>query len=149
MPYGYGYGYNNRQYGSYPQRGYSRQYNGGYQQQPRKHSGARIKDGKNGKPVITAWKKSRFSFTTLVACPNNGKNITRKDGKPIVNSKGQEYARWTATIVDRSTGTVSTHSALYNLSTGKLYITDLKLVASPKAPNGGYFGKSYVSRNHR
>ena len=123
-------------------------YPNGYAQQapPRKKSGAKISQGKNGKPVMTGWKKSRNAFLTLVACPNNGANIARKDGSIITNAKGQEYARWTCTLVDRSTGSVTTHSGLYNLTTGKLYIPDLKMVASPSAPNGGYFGNSYVSK---
>ena len=117
--------------GSYPQR---------------KKSGAKIKDGKNGKPCITAWKKNRGAFLTLIACPNNGENALAKGGAIIRNKKGEEYARWTATIVNRTTGSVSTHSALYNLSTGKLYLPDLKMVASPRANNGGYFGNSFVSK---
>lgn len=113
---------------------------------PNKKSGARIKDGSNGKPCITAWKKTKVAFLTLIACPNNGKNLMAKDGSVIMNAKGQEYARWTGTIVDRNTGSVSTHSCLYNLSTGKLYIPELKMVASPKAANGGFWGNSFVSK---
>ncbi len=114
--------------------------------QYRKKSGAKITEGSNGKPAITAWRKTRNAFMTLVACPNNEKHIARKDGGIPTNKKGQQYARWTATLVERNTGTMTTHSALYNLTTGKLYLPDLKLVVNPRANNGGYFGKSYVSR---
>lgn len=132
-------------------------YNPGYQNAPqyrnnrpqRKKSGCRIKEGRNGKPCITAWKKTRSAFLTLIACPNNGANLMAKDGSVITNKKGQEYARWTGTIVDRNTGSISTHSCLYNLSTGKLYIPELKMVASPNANNGGFWGNSFVSRNNR
>lgn len=123
-------------------------YNGGgrYGTSAKKKSGARIKDGKNGKPCITAWKKTRAAFLTLIACPNNGANALAKDGSVITNRKGQEYARWTCTMVDRNTGSVSTHSGLYNLSTGKLYLPELRMVVSPQAPNGGFWGNSFVSK---
>lgn len=113
---------------------------------PSKKSGAKIKDGKNGKPAISAWKKTRNSFLTLIACPNNLKNVGAKDGHKMVNKRGQEYARWTGTLVEKNTGSISTVSCLYNLNTGKLYIPELKMVANPQAPNGGYFGNSYVSK---
>lgn len=142
--------YNNNR--PYYNRGYNRNYGqnygGGYQSQPRKKSGAKLTQGKNDKPVISAWKKNRYAFLSMVATPNNGENIAAKGGRVIKNKKGQEYARWTVTITERNTGQVSTHSGLYNLATGKLYIPDLKLVANPKAPNGGYFGNSFV-RNRR
>lgn len=112
----------------------------------RKKSGAREKVGKNGKPCISAWKKSRNGFLTLIACPNNEANVMKKNGQPIINGKGQEYARWTGTMVERNTGAVSTHSCLYNTVTGKLYIPELNMVASPRANNGGFFGNSYVSK---
>lgn len=114
--------------------------------QIRKHSGARIKDGKNGKPVIFGWNKKRSAFLTIVACPNNGANALAKGGAIITNKKEQEYARWTATIVEKNTASVSTHSALYNLSTGKLYLPDLGMVVNPNAPNGGYFGRCVPSK---
>lgn len=138
--------------GNSPQRsGQRTAYRGGYNNQApaRKKSGCRIKEGKNGKPCITAWKKTKVAFLTLMACPNNGANLMAKDGSVITNKKGQEYARWTGTIIDRNTGSVSTHSCLYNLSTGKLYIPELKMVASPNANNGGFWGNSFVSRNNR
>lgn len=142
---------------SYQGRSYQRQYNKpvgrGYRQAPMnayqptpKKSGCRITEGKNGKPCVTAWKASKHGFLTLVACPNNGDKLMRQDGSVIVNKKGQEYARWTAKLVDKHSGSVSSHQALYNLATGKLYLPDLKMVASPKAPNGGFFGNSYVSK---
>lgn len=116
----------------------------------RKKSGAKLTTSrKTNKPVITAWKKSQYAFLVMVATPNNGANIAAKGGQVITNAKGQEYARWTCTLTDRNTGAKTTHSGLYNLATGKLYITDLKLVANPKAPNGGYFGKSFVSKNQQ
>lgn len=113
---------------------------------PIKHSGARLKQGKNDKPVITGWKKNRFNFLVFVACPNNGANVLAKGGNRIFNKKGEEYARWTATITDRSAGSVTTHSCLYNTVTKKLYFPDLKMVANPYANQGGYWGNSFVRK---
>jgi len=141
-------GYNRA--GNYNRAPYNPQYNNAPQYRngapPRKKSGAKETMGKNGKPAISAWKKTRNAFLTLIACPNNEANVMRKDGSAIINKKGQEYARWTATLVDRNTGSMSTHSCLYNTVTRKLYIPDLKMVANAHAANGGYFGNSYMSK---
>lgn len=108
---------------------------------PRKHSGASMKHGKNGKPCISGWNVSRQGFLTCIATENGLKHIGKTNGDVILNDKGQAYARWTAQVVHRSTGQVSTHSALFNTATNKLYIPDLNMVLNPYAPNGGYFGK--------
>lgn len=151
--------WNNQYNNGYGGQGYRRPYySNGYrpnnsysQSRPQtKKSGAKLGHSrKTDKPVITAWKKTRTSFLVMVATPNNGANIAAKGGRVITNAKGQEYARWTATLTEKRTGTKTTHSALYNTVTKKLYLTDLKMVASPQAPNGGFFGNSFVSKNTR
>lgn len=117
-------------------------------ERPPKHSGCRYTQGRNGKPVLTGWNKRKSHFMTFVATLNNPKNVARKDGSEIVNAKGQVYARWTATITDHTSMSESTVSCLYNTKTGKLYMPSFNLVANPKAPNGGYWGRC-VSKNKR
>ncbi|MHA7109358.1 hypothetical protein ACRTDU_04480 [Sunxiuqinia elliptica] len=137
--------YNRRTGEYYESRGrqsYSNNYQRNDNRAPRKKSGCSETVGRTKKTVISGWRKSARQFMTFVATQNNGDNAHAKGGAVITNKKGQEYTRWTAKLTNKTIGTVSTVSCLYNHATGKLYFPDLNLVANPKAPNGGYWGKS-------
>ena len=136
-------------YNNYNNNGYNQGYNNqNYQNQPpRKKSGCRETQGKNKKATIHGWRKSNGQFMNFVACQNNGEKAHGKGGAVIKNKKGEEYTRWTAKLTNKTIGTVSTVNCLYNHTTGKLYFPDLNLVANPKAPNGGYWGKSSKPKN--
>lgn len=127
-------GSSNRNYG-----GYSRPYNNAYpaqqaQQRPKKHSGCSIKQNEDGTYCVSGWKLADGCMVKLYARPYKGTKV-------ITSKSGKRWANLFVTLTNTNTLVKTNMSGLLNLDNKKLYIAELNLVANPKAPNGGYFGK--------
>ena len=122
--------------GSYRNRGYQ----SGGNRQSKKHSGCQLKTMEDGAPVISGWNYSRRGgMVHLYARPYKGtKKSTSKSGKSWMNLF--------VTITNTSTKVQSNYSGLFDVDSKKMYIKDLNMIANPKAPHGGYFGK-HISKN--
>lgn len=127
-----------RQHGKYlPNRSYAHN-----QRTAKKHSGCRSKTGSNGKNVIYGWNYSRrFGLVTFVSTMKNDKNV-------CVNKNGEELHIYvvSVTVPMQPKRTVT---GFFNPNDGKLRIPDLGMTANPKAPNGGYWGRTAPSKNRR
>jgi len=129
------YGGGNRQYNDYRQ---NNNQNRGYQnnQPQKKHSGCKevYKDGVFA--YMNGWNYSKqrglISFLAIKS-KNSGEVHTSKSGKRWV----QLFVR----IFNKRTLQTVKCSGLYDLDTHKLILNEQGMVANPKAPNGGYFGK--------
>ena len=64
-----------------------------------------------------------------------------KGTKIITSKSGKRWANLFVTLTNTNTLVKTNMSGLLNLDNKKLYISEMNLVANPKAPNGGYFGK--------
>lgn len=93
-----------------------------------KHSGCTAGTGKTGKPYIQGWRLVYGQMCKMIASP-------AKEFK----TKSENSDRWIVNLVCGINKAV--YNGFYNVETKKLTIPDLGLVANPKAPNGGYFGK--------
>ena len=99
---------------------------------------------KNGKDFIQAWKVTKGEATIkMIACPSLSKSIfgPSTDIETAVTKQGQEYEKWICSLTQGIAKPV-TYTGFFNRASGKLRIPDLNMVASTRAPNGGYFGKS-------
>lgn len=106
----------------------------------KKHSGCRQKIGSNGKNVIFGWNYSRrFGLVKFVATMKNDKNL-------CVNKSGEQLEIYVVSL-DVPMQKKQLLTGFLNTNDGKLRIPDLNMTANPKAPNGGYFGKTSVSKN--
>jgi len=160
-PDGFGYrGYNDRQlkedqwvrrstYGREYHRYVPFQGNGGSNRPKRKRSGCKQGTGKTGLHYISGWNKSRGrGFITLIASQRKGGKDRMGNDRPnvCVNQKGEELLIYVCSV--RFPHGVETYTGFYNPNDGKLRIPDLNMTANPRAANGGYFGKSSVSRKN-
>lgn len=134
-----------RQYNS---RGYSQKYqNNGYNnynQQIKKHSGAKektISNGVNiGKPCIVAWNyNKRLGLRSFLVTAHS-------KSKVVQTKKGKEYLTVMCTISQDGRPNQITNGFL-DEHTGKVYLPELRYVINPKAPNGGYCG-TYIMRKN-
>lgn len=133
----YNYKYGNSQYGF--NGGYSR---GNYQSnRPRKKSGCRLIMKDKDTPIISAWKSQKNGLLALYARPYKGTKLS-------VSKSGKEWLNLFVTITNRQTHQVTKCSGLFDLQRQRLYLPEFNLIANPKAPNGGYFGK-HISKNYR
>ncbi|MES2616927.1 MAG: hypothetical protein V4613_03625 [Bacteroidota bacterium] len=156
-PMNNGYNNNGNNYGNnYGRNNYNRNnggnnYNhGSSNQQRKKHSGAKMRTSKSGNPTVFAWNYSRrFGMVKLSASPFlSNKNDKQRHGL----AEGQPYITESKSkrIYERYLGHLSVPMQPVKLvtcwleqTTGKLYLSDgMNMVASTRAPNGGYFGKS-------
>lgn len=104
---------------------------------------------KNNARFISGWNVSKKGFIALVACPaHQFEHVTTKDGE--LRPLKQGWERWVCTIEfkpgDGYKTEKSTHTGFFKKVNSKLYIPDLKMVASPNSPNKGYFGRSFVPK---
>jgi hypothetical protein len=121
---------------SYGQHSAARAYDRGYSnnQRPKKHSGCSVKQNEDGSYCVSGWKLAGGDMVKLYARPYKGTKVT-------TSKNGKRWANLFVTLTNTNTLVQSNYSGLFNLDNKKLYISELNLVANPKAPNGGYFGK--------
>lgn len=122
----------NRQYDNsrYDNRGNSRRNDG----PQKKRSGAKSGTGKNGKPYIQGWKATRNGMIKIIAGPTS---------KGMVS---EQCEQWVCKVTV-GYGAPQTMTAFYNVNTKRLIIPDMNFVLNPNAPNGGYTGPFYKTRN--
>lgn len=124
-------GSNSRSYGG---RDYRRDdYRGGGGNRSRdqkKHSGAKyISKAANDKPCVSAWNYSRrHGMLSIVGSPTSKGMVSEQCEHWAVSVRPERGQRYVTT-------------GFWNSNTGKLTIPDLGMVASTRAPRGGYFGK--------
>ena len=151
----------NSGYGGYSRSGYNNGYNGGYNRsfngssgprrqynnaQPKKHSGCQwrenftAKSGERKAACMFGWNYSRQrgGLVKFVAGPAKDTTVNNKSGKDL--------SKWVAKITWPD-GRSETKTAFLNRDTKKLTIPDMGMVANPLAPNGGYFGKAFRTKN--
>ncbi|MGC3977855.1 MAG: hypothetical protein QM751_06215 [Paludibacteraceae bacterium] len=69
-------------------------------------------------------------------------------GSKISESKsGKRWINLFVTLTNKTNGTITKTSGLYDFDRKRLYIKDFNLIANPYAPNGGYFGK-HISKTY-
>lgn len=105
----------------------------------KKHSGCKAGIGKNGKTYLQGWNYSkRHGMVTFVASMKNDKNM-------CVNKHGEESEIYVVSItVPMQPKRLVT--GFLKLNDGKLRMPDLGMTANPKAPNGGYWGKTAMGK---
>jgi len=99
----------------------------------KKKSGARLVMGKNGKQCITAWKKTKDAFFSIIATQRNKSQTVQSD-------TGKIWESWVVNILNKTTLESKVFNGLFEQKSGKLIIKELGWVINPKAPNGGYCG---------
>lgn len=138
-----GYSYNRTGNSNYNPSPYARNYRPRYNnysapsnnyQRPKKHSGCGSKSLPDGGVVIFGWRLAGRDMIKLYARPYKGTKVS-------TSKSGKRWANLFVTLTNQRTMQTIKTSGLYNLDSGKLYISELNLIANPKAPNGGYFGK--------
>lgn len=109
----------------------------------KKRSGCRIRASKYEKDqyFLSGWKYSK-ALNGIISF----KSAPYSKTKTTTSETGKEWSNYlvTMTMPDMTKKLVS---GLFDHSNHKLYIKELNLIANPKAPNGGYFGK-HISRNY-
>lgn len=142
-PYNPNYG--NRNGGNYSNNGGG--YNNNYapqNSQPFKKSGCTYVQKKD-KEYMSGWNKSKAGLMSFIASPRLDSS-KRKTGS-------SDWENWFVkiTMPDR---TIVKTNGLFQVTTNKLFLKDLQMVANPKAPSGttrsgrrvsGYFG-TYIRR---
>ena len=133
-----GYNGRNRSYDSgYSNRGgYGGRSAGRYNDRPSKRSGAKYGTGKNSKPYVQGWKATKGGMMKFIACPTE---------KGMVSEQCEQW------VVNMTVGynKPQVMTAFYNVNTKRLIIPDINFVLNPNAPNGGYCGPFYKTRNSR
>lgn len=91
---------------------------------------------------MTGWKVTKgemlvFKATSFIS-DKNRTHITRSTK---AESKKMDWINVFVVISNKTTFSEIKTSGMYCINTGKLYIKQFNLIANPKAPNGGYFGK--------
>ena len=136
----YGRSYGSGGYSGGYRRSYGGQYGGG--RATKKHSGCKMRSGwtsrKTGERVddnfIQGWNYSRRQgLISFIASP-------RKE-RQTANSN---FEHWVVNVQYRDGK--KTFTGFFNVSRNLLTIPDLKMVANPNAPNGGYFGTFIKSK---
>ncbi len=140
-----GYGNYNNNYGG---GGYNRgNYNGGgYRSQPnreqKKHSGCKSGVDKNGKQYVSGWKyDKRNGLRKFYASPYSGTHETKSKSNRI-------WQNWFVRI-EMPNGQEIKTSGLYDVSTGKITISQLGFVMNPRGGRGGYVGPYFYRKNGR
>ncbi|PZP44044.1 MAG: hypothetical protein DI598_14965 [Pseudopedobacter saltans] len=109
--------------------------------QPRKKSGARYSNDKNGNPCVTGWNASRSNGLVSFLCvPYRGTKTHETSGKPWQN--------WMVKVQPKM-GKQFIVSGLFSPQTKKVIISELGLVLNPNIPNGGYCGRFGGNRNNQ
>ena len=95
----------------------------------KKRSGCREKLVKD-KKVIYGWNLSKGGFVSFVAVPYRSAKVSE-------SQNGNEFLGYYVTLTNKTTKMITNCSGLLNLTTGKLVIKELGMVANPKT---NYFG---------
>jgi len=115
------------------------------QQRPvKKHSGCKwVVDKKlPERPTMIGWNYSkRLGLISFIAC-----EVANSQDFKSNNPKNKDYKKWVVTVNFAAQGK-KTFNGLFRISTQKLYIPDLNMVANPAAQNGGYWGQSGKPKN--
>lgn len=121
--------------------------------QRKKHSGAKYKSSTNsGEPCIIAWNYStRLGLVKMIASPKlthtttglTGKSRSKSDNARKTSNPNWEL--WNVKLQLRDG--VKWFLGFFNINSKKLIIKDLQMVINPSAPNGGYAGRFYKSKN--
>ena len=121
-------GYNNN-YNNYPS-----------QNKQKKKSGAKCTFFDDDKVSLHAWNSSKSrGLISLKAFENKkSKSGTISKGK----NKGDQYVSLIAEVFYHRTGNTVIEPIVYNIDSGKAYLSKLNMVVSTKARNGGFFGKA-------
>lgn len=101
----------------------------------KKHSGAKEGQTKKGKLYVYAWNYSRDRGLIKIKAFENKKTTFS------TSERGNEFATLMFEIFYTKTGNKLLEIAPYNLTTGKVFLEQLGIVISTKAPNGGYCGR--------
>ncbi|WP_406629023.1 hypothetical protein RAN98_03730, partial [Ornithobacterium rhinotracheale] len=133
----YNNGYSNG-WGGNPNPNFNRGYDRGYnnQRQPKKHSGAKAGQSKNGRFYVTAWNYSKQRGMITVKAFENSKSVRSESP-----NTGNRFITMMFEAFYKKTGAKVLEIASFNVNTGKVYLQKLGMVISTKAPNGGYFGQ--------
>lgn len=94
---------------------------------------------KTGKQYISAWKKTKSAFFSIIA----SRREKTKEGKETAIFKtdtGKIWESWSISILNKSTLDKKIYNGLFDQVSQKLIIKELGWVLNPKAPNGGYVG---------
>jgi hypothetical protein len=126
-------------YAGQNQRPYNQGFNnaprGGSQNfQPKKHSGAKGGNDKNGNPYVRGWNFSKRNGLRAFFC-SPYKNTTKHEAE----KSGRVYENWMCKVT-LSDGQTFIKGCLYEAATGKVTISDMGMVINPRANNGGYCG---------
>lgn len=100
-----------------------------YSRSPRKRSGCK-QSQKDGRIVISGWKRNRQGFYSLVAIENSKSD-----------TKSKRWFKMTAKITNKNTMVSQTYPALWDSQKNRMVISQLGYVANP-AKN--YFGRGGV-----
>jgi len=139
-------GYNNNNNNGYNNNnnGYNNNNNNNNGNAPvkKKHSGCKKHTATDGKGIfITGWNFSKDAgMVSFIAGPYKGTKRT-------ISASGKHWENWFLKMTHKRTSTVTNHSAMYHVETGKLYLKELNKIANYKAKNGGYFGK-HISKTY-
>lgn len=116
------------------------------QQSTKKRSGCSLKVCSDGKTIVlSGWKIMNRCLVQMYARPYKGtKTVASSDPR----SKGYHWTNLFVTLTNTKTGEIQKLGGLFCEETKRLYIKELNLVANPRAPRGGYFGK-HISRDYR
>lgn len=108
-----------------------------------KHSGAEkgtyvVKDTGEQKPYIRGWNFSRRHGMLSFLC------VPTKD----IKTASPNSEKWVCKVQYEKQRPQHV-TAFYHPNSGKVTIPDLQMVLNPKAPNGGYCGRFFQTRNRR
>jgi len=129
--------YNRPNYGP-PQRQYS---NAPRQQSRRdeitKKSGCIYTTGRNGKPTVSAWNKSKSGLLKIVAQPRYEGGIFSKDKvMTYTSAAGKVWQKWIVSVTF-ATRQKQTSTGFYDTTTQRLFIPDIDMMACHNTRFGG------------
>jgi hypothetical protein len=91
---------------------------------------------------ITGWKVSNGDMLSMKATTYKNSKVRQSDSP---KSKGLTWVNLFVTITNKTKMSETKSSGLFCIDTKKLYIKEFNLIANPRAPRGGYFGKHISS----
>ena len=123
--------YNNRGFSGNYSPNYNRQR--GYNQAPKKKSGASFKNVEGGAIIVSAWRVSNRQLITLYARPYSKTQI-------IESKNGKKWANLFVTITNKTAMTSTNTSALLDIDKKRLYLKEFNMIVT-NGGRGGYFGR--------
>lgn len=110
-------------------------------QQPKKHSGCKTgtisKGEMQGETYVQGWNASkRFGMRTFLAVPYS-------KSKPVISEKsGRKWLNVMVKVSQQGTKDFIV-GGMMDMATRKVYISELRIVMNPNAPNKGYCGTMF------